>query len=179
MPWEKGTFDAVCAGLRCAAVEGNLMPLEWNGGIQSNNNGGYAIYGCGWGQVGWLVAIVHGGVQYARDMLPPGAGQTEVNMILKAAGLTRAEIKSMDPQAVWMDFDCEIEDVYANRANDPEAFVVVSKAMAEFFIEVLSAVPVVKEVPSQASPSREGRAMDVLSKLLTSWSVKHPELETA
>ncbi len=145
MPWDQATFGAVSAGLRRSAAEGDFVPYEWNAGIQHNKDGGYSIYGCGLGQIAWFAAVFKGGAKYARQMLPVGSGQTEVNVVLKAVGLTRAEIKQLDPQALWSRFDYELEDAYRDRNDDPEHFIAMSGWLAEFFINELESVPVVPE----------------------------------
>lgn len=165
MPWKSNTLGAVSTGLRQAAVDGDFKPFDWNVSIQSTNEGGYSIIGCGWGQVGWLVAVFEGGVDYARRMLPVGAGQTEVNNILKAAGLTRAEIKQLDPQALWGRFDYELEDAYRERMADPDHFIAMSGWLAEFFINDLEGVSVLPE-PLPSVPLTVGRPSIKLKDLL-------------
>lgn len=88
MPWDRETRRAAAAGLRHAARSGQFVPFVWNEAIETSRDGGTAIYGCGWGQVGWTVAVFLGGTAYARHMLPVGAEQPQVNAVLKAAGLT-------------------------------------------------------------------------------------------
>jgi hypothetical protein len=150
MPWSPGTFEAASQGLRYAAADGSFVPYSWNAGIVRDHNGGYSIYGCGWGQVAWMVAVFQGGVEYARNMLPTGSGQKEVNAVLKAAGLTRAEITLMDPHSVWEYFDSELEDAYNAKEEDPQHFIDTSKKLAEIFVQVLEQVPVAVQVSSGA-----------------------------
>jgi hypothetical protein len=142
MPWNPEMLAAANQGLRSAAAQGNFVPSEWIQAIDLGDDDGGGCYGCGWGIVAWSVAMAHGGLDYAIDNLPIGCSQNQVNHVLKDVGLTRAEIKSMDPQETWADFDRTIAEAYADRDEYPGSFHDVSAEVAINFIGVLNRVPV-------------------------------------
>ncbi len=165
MPWKPGTLEVAAAGLRRSAADGYFEPFVWNGGIETNKDGGCAIYGCGWGQVAWIIAVFMGGTAQARAMLPPGAEQEQVNAVLLEAGLTVEEIELMEPEPTWTYFDQRLYSAFNTRYHDPENFIKVSGELAEFFIQVLEVVP--KEISAPMMPeSLQFRGW--LSKITTS-----------
>ncbi len=113
-----------------------------------------------------MVAAHLRGTAYARLMVPLGAGQTEVNAVLKAAGLTRAEIKHMDPRDVWEHFDAEIEAAYKNRRADWAAFINVSMRLAEFFVQVIEMVPECPEPEPIPRLTQAGQRVSLWASLL-------------
>lgn len=177
MPWKPGTLEAAVAGLRRAAADGYFEPFVWNGAIETNKDGGCAIYGCGWGQVAWIIAVFMGGTAQARTKLPPGADQEQVNAVLLEAGLTVEEIELMEPESTWTYFDQRLYSAFNTRYHDPENFITVSGELAEFFVQVLEVVP--KEVSAPIVPeSVESRGW--LSKLAASiFRQKNAELISA
>jgi len=179
MPWNPGMIQAASVGLLRAAQDGNFEPLAWNGGIQTEKDGGQAIYGCGWGQAAWFIAVNQGGVAYARRMLPVGAGQTQVNVVLKAAGLTRAEIKFMDPQGVWELFDDELSESYQNRTANPSMFIATSVRLAMFLIQVLEQIPETPVVAKRHERDFGRRLSQLFACLSPSKTELMSELESA
>jgi len=143
MPWNKNTLDAVKAGLRDSAVNGQFVPHRWIEGIQSQNNG-HVVHGCGWGIVGWYVAVMIGGADWAQRMLPVGATQADVDEVLQIAGLTPAEIESMDPMATWEAFDNALHFTHHYREQNWVAYINKSLQLAEFFIMILEEVDIVE-----------------------------------
>jgi hypothetical protein len=142
MPWNPELLAAASQGLRNAVAHGNFVPSEWVNAIDLSDDDGGGCYGCGWGIVAWSVAMEHGGLEYAIDKLPIGCTQTQVNEVLKDVGLTRAEIKLMDPQETWAHFDSTIAEAFAERAEYPGSFRDVSCDAALYFVGVLNRVPV-------------------------------------
>lgn len=142
MPWNSELLAAANQGLRNAAAQGSFVPSHWVDETDPSDGNGGGFHGCGWGVVAWSVAVAHGGIDYAIKSLPVGCSQTQINLVLKDAGLTRAEIISMDPQETWAHFDNIITEGYADRAEYPGSFQDVSCEAALYFIEVLKRVPV-------------------------------------
>lgn len=152
MPWNPKTFDAVCAGLRRSARDGNFVPCVWNGGITTNSDGGCRYYGCGWGIVGWFAAVFEGGAGWAKRMLPLGCRQGDVNAVLMHVGLTADEIARMTPMSVWERFDRELITAYNNRHHDWQTYIQTSMVLAEYFIAVLRRVEVSDDVEMRFLP---------------------------
>lgn len=144
MGWTQGHMDAVSSFLRQSAAAGQFVPGQWVESVTEDGDGGYTVLGCGWALSAWAVAVFEGG--QASAALPPGSGQTAVNAVLKTAGLTRAEIKSLDPYETWCTFDDELFPFYEDRHENPEAFILKSVELAEFFIQVLQHIPIQKSV---------------------------------
>lgn len=140
MPWNPVTFAAVCAGLRRSAAAGEFTPYQWVDDIEMNEDGGRTFYGCGWGVIGWVTAVMMGGTAWAEGMLPIGCNQKAINTVLMLDGLSKREIRRMTPGAAWRHFDEELAEAYDNRAVDPDTFIAKSEELAEFFIDVLSRV---------------------------------------
>lgn len=177
MPWDRETRRAAAAGLRHAARSGQFVPFVWNEAIETSRDGGTAIYGCGWGQVGWMVAVFLGGTAFARHVLPVGAEQPQVNAVLKAAGLTDDEIAYMDPQCVWEHFDRDLFEAYENREADPGTFIEVSMRLAEFFVQVIELVPE-NPVPEHAPHmTHAGRRVNLWASLMSFCEKKTAEAE--
>jgi hypothetical protein len=179
MPWDNGTRKAAAAGLRYAARSGHFVPGDWNVAIETSDSGGVTIYGCGWGHVAWMVAAHLRGTAYARLMVPLGAGQTEVNTVLREAGLTRAEIKHMDPRDVWENFDAEIEAAYKNRRADWATFINVSMRLAEFFVQVIEMVPECPEPEPIPCLTKAGQRVSLWASLLPFFEKSSKELVDA
>ncbi len=167
MPWMNDTRVVAATGLRHAALAGEFVPYVWNDGIMTTKDGGCSVFGCGWGQIAWTIAVYLGGTAYARQMLPVGSDQTAVNRVLMAAGLTQEEIDLMEPQEVWEYFDQDLDQVYQNREKDPEAFIETSIQLAEFFIDVLETIPEVAQQP--VAESRARRRRSAFSGMLSAW----------
>ncbi len=146
MSWNRNHLNATSQGLRQAAEAGEFVPFQWVESIDKTGKG-YSFRGCGWGQVAWIVAVMKGGVNYAKSVLPVGSGQRQVNAVLRSAGLTSAEIRSMTPAQTWSVFDDELAQVYKARYQDYSAYIDKSKELAEFFIGVLNRVPIEAKVP--------------------------------
>ena len=70
MPWKQSTFDAVTGGLREIAQNGQFVPGRWIRDIEVGPDGLPIVPCCGFGAVGWLVAVTLGGVDYAMEKLP-------------------------------------------------------------------------------------------------------------
>lgn len=152
MPWDKTTFGAVCAGLRDSARKGELVPCIWAKRIEAHDTGGYTFYGCGWGVVGWITAVMLGGTDWATRALSVGCTQGAVNQVLLHAGLSESDVSHMDPVGTWQRFDAELIDAYQNRHQDWDAFIETSTNLAEFFILVLSRVPVDESLEDRHLP---------------------------
>lgn len=167
------TRVVAAAGLRHAALAGEFAPYVWNDGIMTTKDGGCSIFGCGWGQVAWAVAVYLGGAAYARQMLPVGADQTAVNRVLMAAGLTQEEIDLMEPQAVWEHFDHYLDVDYDSRELNPEAFIDTSIRLAEFFIQVLDTIP---EAEQPQVTYRENRSLASIMTRMMLFANKEPVL---
>jgi|GEM_PF-5410044 hypothetical protein len=142
MPWNQKTFGAVCAALRDSAVNGEFVPHVWADRVDVNDTGGCTFYGCGWGIVGWVTAVMLGGKDWATRAVPIGCSQGSVNSVMWQAGLTPSEISYMDPVNTWQYFDDKLSKAYSNRHADWDTFVDTSTELAEFFILVISRVPV-------------------------------------
>jgi len=82
MPWNQKTFGAVCAALRDSAVNGEFVPHVWADRVDVNDTGGCTFYGCGWGIVGWVTAVMLGGKDWATRAVPIGCSQGSVNLQL-------------------------------------------------------------------------------------------------
>ena len=149
MPWNPELLAAASQGLRNAVAHSNFVPGEWIEAIDLSDDDGGGCYGCGWGIVAWSVAVAHGGLDYAIDRLPIGCSQTQINRVLKDVGLTRAEIKSMEPQETWAHFDETINQAYGERNELPGSFRDVSCEAAVYFIGVLQRVPVAASTPAK------------------------------
>jgi hypothetical protein len=141
MGLDSETLTAVNRSLKQSAANGNFVPWNWLTGFKDDDEGGCGPLGCIWLQFAWAVAVQQHGESYARCMLPIGSGQTEVNAVLKSAGFTRADIKMMDPQAIWEHFDEQLDDDYENRHEDSSAFIAKSLELATLFIGMLQKVP--------------------------------------
>lgn len=153
MPWKKSTLDAVCAGLRQSAENGQFVPFDWVEG-PSDPGSSAAVRGCGWGLVGWFVGIMHLGLAQTKRLLPPEfTTQEEVNEVLTMAGLTEQEIARMEPQVAWEVFDNQLEFAYSNSHRDWQAYINRSLFLAEYFIKVLKRVPVEDSLPSEYTTS--------------------------
>ena len=152
MPWNQKTYGAVCAGLRDSARKGEFVPHVWSQHIESSDAGGSTFYGCGWGMVGWITAVMMGGTDWATRAMPVGCSQGSVNQVLLYAGLSESEITHMDPVATWQEFDDELVAAYQNRTHDWDTFIDVSIDLAEFFISVISRVSVDGSLDTQHLP---------------------------
>jgi hypothetical protein len=165
MPWKKSTLDAVCAGLRQSAENGQFVPRTWIEDTPGPGGpgGSVAVNGCGWGLVGWFVATMHGGPEWARYALPAGCDQEDVNEVLTTAGLTEQEIARMEPQVAWEVFDNQLDFAYENRFRDWQAYIQKSMLLAEYFISVLKRVPVESAVPNELLTQSAGCSLGQLT----------------
>lgn len=139
MAWKQSTLDAVCAGLRNAATSGRFVPGKW---IASHNGPDGCPAGCAWGLIGWFVALAIGGPAFARQQLPVGSWQEDINDVLMRAGLTEDEIRRMAPENTWKYFDNELQYAYENRLENWQAYIMTSLRLAEYFVKVVNRIPV-------------------------------------
>lgn len=144
MPLSAKIMETVKIGLQRAAEKGQYRPGDWV--ISHDDDGG--CDGCGFGQIGTIIANAIGGARFAREALPIGCTQSEVNEVLKLAGVTRAEIKAMNPKATWEEFDERLDGPYNESGADPAGFIAASLDLAEFLNGVLDNIAVIEEEPA-------------------------------
>lgn len=140
--WRQSYLDKARNGLRQAAKEGKFVPGVW---IQDYDSPDQRPRGCGWGLIGWLVAVALRGAGFAKYKMQVFSTQKQVNEVLLLAGLTEYEILRMTPENAWKYFDRELIPYYDSRLNGAkewDAYIAKSEELAEFFIRVLERVPV-------------------------------------